>query len=123
MPLRLPVVTVVAFATHLVLLLEQEQCFTLSACMLACRLSYEELCAYLEDAQVGNTFVPTSGANVAITGVPTLFTGRQADAEQHCLLTDFCCSSEQQFAAMTRPGAAYLRNIQLLARGGCEHAS
>ena len=44
--------------------------------MLTCRLNYEELCVRLADEFMGNTFVPTSGDNVAITGVPTLFTGR-----------------------------------------------
>ncbi len=44
--------------------------------MLACRLDYEQLCIHLEDEFMGNTFVPTGGGNVAITGIPTLFTGR-----------------------------------------------
>ena len=87
--------------------------------MLACRLNYEELCNHLEDVRSGNTFVPTGGDNVAITGIPTLFTGRQADAEHHCLLNDFCCSSEQHPAAVAGlcATAAFL-NVKLPAREG-----
>ena len=80
--------------SQLVLPLELKQDSSFSGCMLTCRLDYEGLCVWLRRQRMGKTFVPTGSDNVAITGIPTLFMGRQPDARYRCLLTALCCSSE-----------------------------
>ena len=76
------------FATQLVVPLELKRGSSLSRCILTCRLDYEGLCKHLMRTRMGKTFVPTGSDNVAITGVPTLFIGRQADAK-HPSSSDF----------------------------------